>query len=1171
MARLCGEDDDDAQASGHDQAMPHQRGVKRPAQQPKPDPRAQDAKLNARPPFPSAAKRDASNTPARKPLLPNVPAAKPLAASNFVTRQQPPARRKPQTPSVSHSTVVANVFAPDATFTSLGLSPSLARHLEEGMGMARPTATQQAAIPAMLSGRDVLLNADTGTGKTLAYVAPIIHDLITRGTDPGVTSASCIKANNSSAIPPAAISNNSATPPARIDRTQGTYALIVAPTRELCAQIEDVLTRVTRRFVYLVPGSVMGGENRSKEKARLRKGVTLLVGTPGRLLDHLRNTASLRTDRVRWLVLDEADRLLDMGFEKDVREIISILDGAAASASGGGAGHQGGGSLGHRDGDDDDAGDYDEDLYNNGGYDDDDRYGGSDRRGSKVAGVTGAHNNNKSNQNNKAGTMYKRGTTKSLASQSLTSSPRPRRQNVLVSATLHLAVSRLAKMALRDPVRASVADTSAALAVSSTAARAAPQAPAATLASKGDAGALATSKAATTAAGAGAGSDGHVAEPAVQGAKGAKGADGQAGGVAAAAAAGASVKVGAQGEGRSSGSKQAAEGVDDDSDFDFSEDSGVNEAGGGDGDDDVSKDDGADFVERDRDDDGEEEGGDDGSGDSADDGSGMRAGKRQRGSRTGGEEEDDGDGDEGQVGTEGYGIPCQLRQRYLQVPSKLQLAALAALLRGRSVADAGFKAVVFVSSCDACEFLHAVLGAATLPPGRTNDGYVGVLAEANAGEGERGRSEGKGAKDGAGGKDRGGKGKVVGKKGRGRGVGEEGDSSGREDAEASLSSDDEEGDDGGNNEDDGGRDEGDPSGRDRAYGKKRKVAAMSKGSATANNVPAPGKERGWGHDREGQKSEEGAKSGGKDATVLKPSAPLHLRTNALIPIPLFKLHGNLGQSDRMRCFRAFGSASRGVLICTDVGSRGLDFPRVRMIIQYDPPGEPEEYVHRVGRTARLGSAGESVLFLAPEERPYLGVLARHGVGLEPMLASGVLDHIADVVYDKRAARRGLLASARDPFSDRSRQGKGKDGKSRGARGGNGHGWGQGDDDDDDDDEGGEDDDRAMEALHHHPVASELLFRFQKLVEEEQPSLRPLAVDAFRSFVRSYAVHRGDLKRIFHVKRLHLGHVAAAYALSEAPSLVGQSSTKLALQKARKERAERHLRKKRRIRPGREGR
>lgn len=85
-------------------------------------------------------------------------------------------------------------------------------------------------------------------------------------------------------------------------------------------KLVKVLTRVVRPFIWLVPGSISGGERRKSEKARLRKGVTILVCTPGRLLDHLKTTKCFRRDSMRWLILDEADRLLDLGFEKQARE-----------------------------------------------------------------------------------------------------------------------------------------------------------------------------------------------------------------------------------------------------------------------------------------------------------------------------------------------------------------------------------------------------------------------------------------------------------------------------------------------------------------------------------------------------------------------------------------------------------------------------------------------------------------------------------------------------------------------------------------------------------------------------------------------------------------------------------------------------------------------------------
>lgn len=91
-----------------------------------------------------------------------------------------------------------------------------------------------------------------------------------------------------------------------------------------------------RPFIWLVPGSLSGGERRKSEKARLRKGVTVLVCTPGRLLDHLKTTKCFRRDSLRWLILDEADRLLDMGFEKQVLVVCRLVslgvgkDGAPA-------------------------------------------------------------------------------------------------------------------------------------------------------------------------------------------------------------------------------------------------------------------------------------------------------------------------------------------------------------------------------------------------------------------------------------------------------------------------------------------------------------------------------------------------------------------------------------------------------------------------------------------------------------------------------------------------------------------------------------------------------------------------------------------------------------------------------------------------------------------------
>eukprot|EP01018_Ginkgo_biloba_P027644 Gb_16157 [translate_table: standard] len=185
-----------------------------------------------------------------------------------------------------------SIFA-GCSFTELGLNPLLCDQLQDRMGFKVPTLIQEKAIPPILSGRHVLVNAGTGTGKTIVYLAPIVH---------------CLQAY----IP-------------RINRFDGTFALVLVPTRELCMQVYEVLQKLLHQFHWIVPGYIMGGENRSKEKARLRKGISILVATPGRLLDHLKHTSSFLRNRLRWLVFDEADRLLDLGFGKDIEEILTLL------------------------------------------------------------------------------------------------------------------------------------------------------------------------------------------------------------------------------------------------------------------------------------------------------------------------------------------------------------------------------------------------------------------------------------------------------------------------------------------------------------------------------------------------------------------------------------------------------------------------------------------------------------------------------------------------------------------------------------------------------------------------------------------------------------------------------------------------------------------------------
>ena len=425
----------------------------------------------------------------------------------------------------------------DASWADLGVVPGIAEHLE-ACNWQSPTEVQQRAIPACLTQRDVLIKAPTGSGKTLAFSVPLVQALQARAP--------------------------------RLTRQDGTVAIIVTPTRELALQIYEVVQLILKRYFYIIPGMLIGGQNRGKEKSKLRKGISVVVATPGRLLDHLQQTQAFLCGKLSCLVLDEADRLLDMGFAPQLEEIIGILKERAME------------------------------VNSSKGW-----------------------------------------------------------QTVLCSATLHSKLQDLTQMSLCDPI--------------------------------------------------------------------AIGFKLQASGVA--------VKL-----------------VDED-----------------------------------------------GRGAARADGAGQK---------------------------EVLTIPAQLRQLYLQVDSEQRLATLLMLLdlkfREAAGKEEGCKAVLFVATCDAVEFYHSLIG-------------------------------------------------------------------------------------------------------------------LMKGK-------------------------------GKQFFTLA--------------TPVYKLHGNLTQDMRSDAFVSFAKAPSALLICTDVAARGLDFPRMSFIVQYDTPGHPEEYVHRIGRTARAGKRGSSFLFLQTSEIEYLDLLKRRGARLE---------------------------------------------------------------------------------------------------------------------------------------------------------------------------------------------
>lgn len=623
-------------------------------------------------------------------------------------------------PTTNNNTITtARTTINSKNFTCLGVQDALCTHLQS-LGFITPTHVQHESIPVLLQGRDTLVNAPTGSGKTLSYIIPILQDL--------------------------------ASMQPRVHRSDGTLALVVLPTRELTQQVADVATLVARRYAWIVPGSIHGGENRAKEKARLRKGISLLIATPGRLLDHLESTKSFLIQSLRWLVLDEADRLLDLGFEKKIQQILDILlERVHRSAI-----------TRDRHGDDAMEDDDNEEMD------------------------LSLHENTKKD---------KARSPSPLAVRKLAEGKHKSWQTVLLSATLHTGLDRLLNLSLKDPHPVGFAL--------------------------------------------------HVEDD---------------------------------------GSLHAV---------------------------------------------------------------------HDRHNTTQPQEMIDGSRAAAVCNTASlYTIPGQLKQRFLRVPCKLRLIALAALLKSLSMPSEASKVVVFFSSCDSVEFHHAAL------------------------------------------------------------------------------------------------------------------------------------ETAWPR----------AFSG---APLLLSSCKVEGSPSSL----LVKLHGNMTQNERTASLIRFTKATSGALLCTDVAARGLDFPAVTSIVQFDAPGTAEEYVHRVGRTARLGQCGEAFLFVQPhEEIGYLDYLQQQGIVLTERRIVTALDRAFPSSWNANKKGSGVLGG-----SDRLAKGYG--------------------------------DDRGVE---HHQGA----FIAQRWLMDEienDVSLLKKAEDGFRSFVRAYSTHSSNLKHVFSMRLLHLGHVAHSFGLKGSPGVGSNGS------------------------------
>ena len=200
-------------------------------------------------------------------------------------------------------------------WTALNLNTRLIQTLDSKFNLKQPTSVQSRTIrtfhdPAN-KHKNFLIHSETGSGKTLAYLLPILQQV-------------CFSESGS---------------PVQMTRKEvGTKCVILCPTRELASQTLSVVEKLCQaNFAgWMVPGGLSGGDSRSSEKARVRKGLGIIVATPGRLLDHLSKTESLLLSlkgKLQWLVLDEADRLLDMGLGDQVKQIVQLIRANEASKS----------------------------------------------------------------------------------------------------------------------------------------------------------------------------------------------------------------------------------------------------------------------------------------------------------------------------------------------------------------------------------------------------------------------------------------------------------------------------------------------------------------------------------------------------------------------------------------------------------------------------------------------------------------------------------------------------------------------------------------------------------------------------------------------------------------------------------------------------------------------
>lgn len=205
---------------------------------------------------------------------------------SFVPGQNP--RRKEKSPNLFVNICVENIK---------GLHPFLISSLQQNYDITQLTKIQSMAIPKLLTldgtCNEYIINSQIGSGKTLSYIVPVINTLAT--------------------IEP------------KISRTDGVHALILLPTREQAAVVNEIFVKLCRSFTWIVPGLLVGGERKKSEKARIRKGLNILITTPGRLIDHIQHTHKLEFSKVKYFILADAHKLLDPERVDAAHEIVGIM------------------------------------------------------------------------------------------------------------------------------------------------------------------------------------------------------------------------------------------------------------------------------------------------------------------------------------------------------------------------------------------------------------------------------------------------------------------------------------------------------------------------------------------------------------------------------------------------------------------------------------------------------------------------------------------------------------------------------------------------------------------------------------------------------------------------------------------------------------------------------